>query len=436
MRIYILLGLYINIVVALYFIFLNFSLTFTYVCYFMYLEFTLHILYVWFIFFMGIVLYFVIFQLFKRIIALRKTIYIIILLSLIYWDIVLLLIIEDLLFFIIFFELIFFPLFVISMYYSFNNRFIFAIYYLLIFTAISGILCIIIISILIFHFNATYFKLFAVLSHIDNFALLAYMYLIILFTFSIKYPIWPLHIWLPELHVEVSSETSVFLAAIILKIGFFGIMRFIFTYFNILSLWFISVLDSILVTGLFCISFGLYFMCDYKKIVAYWSILHTNIALLLLWHNDILYIGALIFCNLGHIISASFMFLLLGFFYDVYGLRVLLVLLSYFGLSIWGNLFLILFLYNIDFPLMLLFYVELFIFYGMINLSFLYVFLCFVLTFNVFLGSLYLYVLTGQYSFLWCVQYARSDVLINDIIVFVLCFFMSVTLCCIMYFYV
>lgn len=54
--------------------------------------------------------------------------------------------------------------------------------------------------------------------------------------FAIKYPIWPLHVWLPEMHVEVNTEMSVLLASVVLKIGFFGVYKFLFLNFNQMSI--------------------------------------------------------------------------------------------------------------------------------------------------------------------------------------------------------
>jgi len=54
--------------------------------------------------------------------------------------------------------------------------------------------------------------------------------------FAIKYPIWPFHVWLPEMHVEVTTEMSILLASVVLKIGFFGVFKFLYMSFNQISI--------------------------------------------------------------------------------------------------------------------------------------------------------------------------------------------------------
>lgn len=84
------------------------------------------------------------------------------------------------------------------------------------------------------------------------------------------------------MHVEVNTEMSVLLASIVLKIGFFGVFKFLFISFNTLSLWFLGFIDSIVILGLTFLAITLLFTSDYKKIIANWSVIHTGIGLILL----------------------------------------------------------------------------------------------------------------------------------------------------------
>jgi NADH:ubiquinone oxidoreductase subunit 4 (subunit M) len=86
--------------------------------------------------------------------------------------------------------------------------------------------------------------------------------------------------------------------------------------------------------GLTFLSLSLLFLSDYKKIIANWSVIHTGMGLILLWHNDLLFIALLLFCNLSHIISSSFMFMLVGYMYDNYGVRIFLMMITFFGVSV------------------------------------------------------------------------------------------------------
>jgi len=95
------------------------------------------------------------------------------------------------------------------------------------------------------------------------------------------------------------------------------------------------------------------------------------------------------------------MFLVIGYMYDNYGMRVFLILTSFFGVSVWSSLFLGLFLFNIDFPFMLLFYIDIFVLYGLMSLSFIYVLCFYIVVLSVCVSSIYIYICLSYYSFIW-----------------------------------
>lgn len=420
--------LYLYILYILIIIFINYSayvyihlyiLTLhTYICY----------LNLWFIFFMVLIFFFLIFLLTKKIINTNKYLYTIYGYLLILNIVIYITIIEDFIYFIILFESLFFPICFISLLFNFNNRFIFAIYYLIIFSSISSILCIIILIIIIIFFNTFNFQNYFNLNFFDSLKLSIFIWCLLFIIFAIKYPIWPLHIWLPEVHVEVSTEMSALLASIVLKIGFFGVYKYIFLGLNYISIWFLGITDTIIVLGLIFLAINLLFLVDYKKIIAHWSVIHTGIGLILLWHNDLLFTSILFFCNIGHILSSALMFILIGYMYDNYGIRIFLIMISFFGLSIWGNLFLSLFLFNIDFPFMLLFYIDILVLYGLLSLSFLYTLIFLIIILLVFISSIYIYISLNYFSFIWLDKFIRLDILINDIYIYVIIATLTCTL--------
>ena len=412
---------------------INFSIILYINLYFLNINIIINYIHLWFFFFMLCIFYILLYLIIKKIISYIKYIFIIYIYIFITISVFFIIILDDFICFIIFFESLFFPICFISLFFNFNNRFIFAIYYLIIFSSISSILCLIISIIIIFYFNIINIHYFADICFYDSLYLIIYIWILLFIIFSIKYPIWPLHIWLPELHVEVNTEMSVLLASIVLKIGFFGIFKFIYIALNNISIWFLGFMDIITILGLVFLSIQLLFLSDYKKIIAYWSVIHTGIGLILLWHNDILYIGLLYLCNLGHIISSGFMFILIGYMYDNYGLRIFIILMSFFGLSIWSSLFLGLFLFNIDFPFMLLFYIDIYILYGLISLSFIYVYCFFIIIITMFISTIYIYLCLSYYTFIWLDKYLRLDITINDIIIFIIIFIFTLILFYLLY---
>ena len=365
------------------------------------------------------IFYILVYLIVKKIISYIKYLFIVFVYLFITGSVLLIIVLDDFICFIICFECLFFPICFISLFFNFNNRFIFSIYYLIIFSSISSILCLIVTVIIIFYFNIINIQYFGDICFYDSLYLIIYIWVLLFIIFAIKYPIWPLHVWLPELHVEVNTEMSVLLATIVLKMGFWGIYKFIYVSLNNVSIWFLGFIDIIVIGGLVCLAFQLLFLADYKKIIAYYSVIHTGIGLVLLWHNDILYVGLLYLCNLGHIFSSGFLFILIGYMYDNYGLRIFIILMSFFGLNIWGSLFLGLFLFNIDFPFMLLFYVDIYILYGLISLSFTYIYCFIIIIIIMFVSSIYIYLALSFYSFIWLDKYLRLDITVNDIIIFI-----------------
>lgn len=410
--------------IILYYIILLLSINFSIYIYINLYLFNINIvlsyIFIWFIFFMLYVYYIVMYLLIKKYISNVKYKYIIMIFSLILLFVILIIILDDFICFIICFESLFFPICFISLFFNFNNRFIFAIYYLIIFSSISSILCLIITVILLFYFNLININYFNDICFYDSLYLNIYIWILLFIIFGIKYPIWPFHSWLPELHVEVNTELSIMLASIVLKIGFFGIFKYIYLALNNISIWFLGFIDIIILIGIVILSIQLLYLIDYKKIIAYWSVIHTGIGLVLLWHNDILYISIVYLCNLGHIISSGFMFIMIGYMYDNYGLRIFIMLMSFFGLNIWSSLFLLLFLFNIDFPFMLLMYIDLFVLYGLLTLSYIYIYLLIIILLTMFISTLYIYLCLSFYTFVWLDKYLRLDISINDCIIFIL----------------
>nr|QOY44573.1 NADH dehydrogenase subunit 4 [Vickermania ingenoplastis]UGV20237.1 NADH dehydrogenase subunit 4 [Vickermania ingenoplastis] len=407
--------LYLIMFLSLVLICINYSFCLSIEINYIYLNVYFNFINLWFIFFMALVVFFLLFLLTKKVVSYQKYYLIILSYVFIFLAVSLIILIDDFICFMILFESLFFPICFVSLFFNFNNRFIFAIFYLVIFSSISSIMCIIVCIIIIFHFNVVSLISFIDICFFDSLYLTIYIWLLLFVMFAIKYPIWPLHVWLPEMHVEVTTEMSVLLAAVVLKIGFFGVLKFLYLSFLQTSVWFLGFIDSLMVLGLTFLALLLLFLADYKKIIANWSVIHTGIGLIMLWHNDLLFVGLLYFCNLSHIISSSFMFMMVGYMYDNYGMRVFLIMVSFFGVSLWSSLFMGLVLYNIDFPFMLLFYVDIFILYGLISLSFLYLLCFYVVVLIVFVSSMYIYLCLTFYSFIWLDKYMRLDLTINDI---------------------
>jgi NADH-quinone oxidoreductase subunit M len=204
--------------------------------------------------------------------------------------------------------------------------------------------------------------------------------IILLIGFSFKIPIWPFHYWLIEAHVQASTTGSVVLASLLLKIGTFGILKWIILIFKLnLYLNFVMLIFSIL-CGLSIIISGLaaILQFDVKKLIAYSSINHMSYAILGLCSGNIIGILGSFILMFSHGFIASGLFFIIGTIYDRYGIKLSI---AYSGLNvIMPNLaffFLIFTLFNISFPGTMSFIAEFFILLSLINkFSFLMIIFC------------------------------------------------------------
>lgn len=389
---------------------------------------TINYVFIWFIFFIFLIIYLILFFLSRRIYSYIKFTYIWLMILIIAFSVSFLSIIDDFSTFIILFESLFFPICFISLFYSFSNRFIFAIYCLIFFSSLSSVLCILIFFILISHIGIIDMNIFIEFCFLDSSYLNITILSLLIILFFIKYPVWPFHVWLPEVHVEVTTEISIVLAAIVLKMGFFGLYKFVILCLIQFCNWWIGLIDIFILWGIFTLSIATLFLCDYKKLIAHWSILHTGVGLILVWHQDLLFISLVILCNLAHIISSTFMFHMIGIMYDNHGLRVFLLLITFFGLSVWGTFFFGIVLFNIDFPFMLLFYVELLICFGFALFSSIYLILFAIVGVIMFCTSIYIYITLNFFSFTWVNKNVKLDLNVNDIITIYLIGFILIKL--------
>ena len=170
-------------------------------------------------------------------------------------------------------------------------------------------------------------------------------------SFATKVPILPFHIWLPEAHVEASTEGSVILAGLLLKLGLFGIIRFLIPILPKACLYFTPLVYTISIVSIFYLSFTIFLQSDIKKIIAYSSIIHMNFALLGLFSGTYLGIQGSVFLMFSHGLVSSGLFIVAGALYLKYRTRNIF----YFqGLSssnpVLANFFFLLILSNFGLP--------------------------------------------------------------------------------------
>lgn len=140
-------------------------------------------------------------------------------------------------------------------------------------------------------------------------------------TFSAKIPMFPFHIWLPEAHVEAPTIGSMILASLLLKLGGYGFLRFLLPLFPEGTFYFLPLAKTLAALSIIYASFAAIYQTDLKKIVAYSSIAHMNVAVLALFSINIAGIQGALFTMISHGIISAALFLIIGILYDRYSTR-------------------------------------------------------------------------------------------------------------------
>ena len=169
--------------------------------------------------------------------------------------------------------------------------------------------------------------------------------------FAVKIPMMPVHIWLPEAHVESATGGSVALAGILLKLGTYGILRFLIPLLPFGSVFFTPLVYLISFFGVFYASLTTLRQIDLKKIIAYSSVIHMNYLMFGLFAFNLEgLIGSLILMVAHGFVSGG-LFVCVGILYDRYHTRLQKPYggLNYF-MPVFSFFFLIFTLANISFP--------------------------------------------------------------------------------------
>src|SRR5437879_7371673 len=136
--------------------------------------------------------------------------------------------------------------------------------------------------------------------------------------FAIKVPIFPFHTWLPDAHVEAPTAGSVILAAVLLKMGTYGFLRFALPFFPTVALH-PTVTTAIVTLSLIGIIYGgLVAMVqpDFKKLIAYSSVAHLGFVTLGIWALTLQSVQGALLVMINHGISTGALFFLVGMLYE------------------------------------------------------------------------------------------------------------------------
>ncbi len=143
-----------------------------------------------------------------------------------------------------------------------------------------------------------------------------WLFLAFALAFAVKVPMFPFHTWLPLAHVEAPTAGSVDLAAILLKMGPYGFMRFCIPFFPSVAQEFAPVIIALALIGIIYGALVAMVQTDAKKLVAYSSVSHLGFVMLGIFSMNIQAWQGAMMIMIGHGISTSALFLMIGMLYD------------------------------------------------------------------------------------------------------------------------
>jgi NADH-quinone oxidoreductase subunit M len=143
-----------------------------------------------------------------------------------------------------------------------------------------------------------------------------WLFLAFLASFAVKVPMWPVHTWLPDAHVEAPTAGSVILAGVLLKMGGYGFIRFSMPMLPQASAEFAPLIFALSVIAVIYTSLVALAQTDMKKLIAYSSVAHMGIVTIGLFAFNTQSIDGGMFQMLSHGIVSSALFLCVGVIYD------------------------------------------------------------------------------------------------------------------------
>ncbi len=135
-------------------------------------------------------------------------------------------------------------------------------------------------------------------------------------SFAVKTPMWPVHTWLPDAHVEAPTSGSVILAAILLKMAGYGFIRFSLGLFPVASSYFAPLIFSLSIIAIIYTSLVALMQKDMKKLIAYSSVAHMGFVTIGIFAFNSQGIEGGIFQMISHGIVSAALFLCVGVVYD------------------------------------------------------------------------------------------------------------------------
>ena len=221
----------------------------------------------------------------------------------------------DLVLFYVLFEAGLIPMFLIIGIWGGQRR-VYASFKFFLYTLLGSVLMLLAIIAMYWHAGTT--DIVALLARPDTFPpeMQTWLWLAFFASFAVKMPMWPVHTWLPDAHVEAPTAGSVILAAILLKMGGYGFLRFSLPMFPDASLYFQNFVYVLSVVAIVYTSLVALMQEDMKKLIAYSSVAHMGFVTMGIFSMTRQGIDGAMFQMISHGLVSGALFLCVGVVYD------------------------------------------------------------------------------------------------------------------------
>ena len=219
----------------------------------------------------------------------------------------------DLVLFYMFFEGVLIPMFIIIGVWGGPRR-VYAAFKFFLYTLLGSELML--LAILAMYFDAHTTDIQVLMTHGFPHAMQTWLWLAFFASFAVKVPMWPVHTWLPDAHVEAPTAGSVILAGVLLKMGGYGFLRFSVPMFPLASHDLSAVIFTLSVVAVIYTSLVALVQQDMKKLIAYSSVAHMGFVTLGIFTVNVHGVEGSIFQMLSHGIVSGALFLCVGVVYD------------------------------------------------------------------------------------------------------------------------
>ncbi len=219
----------------------------------------------------------------------------------------------DLLVFYIFFEGVLIPMFLIIGVWGGPKR-VYSAFKLFLYTLLGSVLML--LAMFTIYVSAGTTDIIKLMSYNFPAEAQTWLFLAFLASFAVKVPMWPVHTWLPDAHVEAPTAGSVILAGVLLKFGGYGFLRFSLPMFPLATEDFASFIYVLSIIAVLYTSLVALVQEDIKKLIAYSSVAHMGFVTIGIFTMNVQGIEGAIYVMLSHGIVSAALFLIVGVIYD------------------------------------------------------------------------------------------------------------------------